>query len=819
MHSNEPGASSSSFSCGPTTFTSTQQLLAHLSALSGARPLLIWAPSAQRRVSCPVLGSTSGGSAAAPLGYSSWRQLWSALPPVQPQQQQPAQPVAPLCASCQLSALASARQQSAAGSGRAANWANQQQQPNGLNSSASPLFWAPTSGEYNNKSSRSSLATCSDYFSSFDQSIMQSGGLLAQAQQPLEQTLVAAEPAGQQPPAPARPAGQWCWQRASQRRRLMQANRQQQSSNQNHLNHRQQQQQQPNCPVPQFLPPLELRRQSTITGFDHHKYQAPRSPSLCLPGGGGGAGLSLRQSGLTGATSGSSTSSSSQQQLTIPAPAGQQSSGGRLLLSPTHSTGGSSGGSPSPTSWQQTAQALAQQQQCLQSAASQQHHHHHYSGANAHFNGPPPARQRHQQFGRSRLESLESDRGSSPSWSASTCSLRSSIGGGGGGCNSLAAGSIYSLNMGASSAANQQQQHCRKPSTGSIGSASGLSANSLCTCHKLERLGGAGPAAKCANCSSQLLQQLREEMLGNAELKSMQLMQHQQAQGRLTRCVSQARNSLLLSSSSTPSNSVQPKQAQAELGATQVALANNNSAPLFARQPLQAQPPPPQFVAPQQQQAVYFFLCCCQRDRGSRRASDDSAAAAAAPAENEQARAMQPLQPQPHLLQPNEAGPLEPRRVSLVGRPAIVGSESSRSAQSSSARTSGGGAGAQQPQPQQQQVGEQREPASSEADQLGEPPESGSSGAPAGAQTAAPRRTNTTNTTAAAAEPVHPERQTAGEPRESWSARVGEAKKVSCLSGTWAPVARSLGWAPRAPESDRLLQRSRSRSGRSLCSV
>lgn len=205
----------------------------------------------------------------------------------------------------------------------------------------------------------------------------------------------------------------------------------------------------------------ELRRQSTITGFDHRQYTAHRSPSLCLPP----PCAARRQLNPAAAAPSSSARQQSPSQ-----------SGG--LLSPTgHSTCGSnSSSSPSPTNWfntqpnqqsagssananqapisSQAANQLAganssrptnQFQQANRTTSSSHHQHpscHHsfanyqHRASNANSSGRftsgsqtrPSA-----QFARARLESLESDRSSSPSWSASTSSLRSSL------------GSVYSL--------------------------------------------------------------------------------------------------------------------------------------------------------------------------------------------------------------------------------------------------------------------------------------------------------------------------------------------------------------------------------------
>lgn len=315
----------------------------------GARPLIVWAPSV-RRVSCPV------GQLAS---FSSWRQLW----PIEQGLQTLLgagleRPDAPVCASC------------LAASQRAG------QQPAGVRSRqvsvARPV--SPASTEClssSRKTSRPSL-TCSDYFSSFDQASAdqtiscQNASLLSLA----SSTQFGASHQAQLAPevtslrdmiVPGTGNG------ASRSRAYLQpASRRARAL--------------PGAAAQRLPMAGELRRQSTITGFDHQKYQASRSPSLCLPRSRRSPSM-LGAGGRLGATSPSNLLVSSLQPP---------------ITSPTNSTGGSS--SPSPTNG------------AIQRA-----------GMAAGSIG---------QVGRrNRLESLESDRGSSPSWTASTSSLRSSIGG------------------------------------------------------------------------------------------------------------------------------------------------------------------------------------------------------------------------------------------------------------------------------------------------------------------------------------------------------------------------------------------------------
>ena len=585
---------------------SADALLGQLSALAGTRPLIIWAPSA-RRVSCPVLGGS--GARSLEQSYASWRQLWPALPPPPSELAGPLSgpntaPGQPLCARC---GAAGAEQAQGRGCGQS-RWL------------PSPPLWeaaaaaAVGGGQQwasqceSNKWSRSSLAACSDYFSSFDQSA--AGGQTSLGGGWLQEGVAAGGPqlsspaashgllaadsvcsmGGSQQSLPVTSSrGSLCQRAGSQRRRPPPTGAQPQPPATATGGH--------------ALPPLELRRQSTITGFHHHRYQAPRSPSLCLPGPGRGG--RLRAAGSGGHTTAGSSSSSSAAHLAVGR--GATGASGRLLLSPTHSTGGSSG-SPSPTGWQQGAQLLVAAQQ-------QQQQYQLCQGASSGQQRGAPANN----FGRPRLQSLESDRGSSPSWSASSSSLRSSVGAAG----PLSLGSIHSLGAAAC------QSGC--PPTG---------------------------RAKCAHCSAQLLQQLRHEiLLADKPAKPPPLPGHPGGPGPAHPARWQARPP-----AGPPLARPWPQRRVSASG--QVAAGQLGGA-------LGHTGGPAALLGPQhQQQAVYFFLCCCQRGRTNRRDSADSGPDAHTPL---QPAAAAPPVRQPPPGQTSGPTPPEPRRASLVARSAIVG--------------------------------------------------------------------------------------------------------------------------------------------------
>lgn len=570
-----------------------QRLVAHLAGAPAARPLLVWAPSA-RRVSCPVgqLGS-----------FSSWRQLWPALPPGWP-----------LCANCLADARAPPQE---------AGPVRHQRQ------ATSPGPLTGQAGE--RKSSRASLA-CSDYFSSFDQAEpapasvqQQTMGSQQQAGGPNWASLVSVAQQQQQPQPQQQLGDVWrdlaafeaakrlttqlgarersragCCAHAAQARRRGLGQAVSSSSGCSSSSAASSASSSSSAAraaqaAPAQGPPLELRRQSTITGFDHHRYTAPRSPSLCLPH----QAAHQQHQHQAG------------RRLLAGAHCPPCASTGRLLLSPTHSTGGSS--SPSPTSWHQGPAGAPHQHYCGQPAQSQP------VGARAQF-APANCAARSQQFGRNRLESLESDRGSSPSWTASTSSLRSSIGG---------TGSVYSVNHLASIMAAQGHQGAAKPVAG------GSLALASCANCPLDRGQAARPdagAQKCPNGAANLLQQLREEALGAKLLGPSALGQAAPAACAMPQ---------VLPPVAGPLSGVGPAGGRAR--DTQGARAADAARP--------------------QEQAVYFFFCCC--NRAGRRPQSPGGAADADPNQ----LAMSRTQAAGHLDQ------APTRRVSLVARPAIVGAE------------------------------------------------------------------------------------------------------------------------------------------------
>lgn len=653
-----------SSSTTPQPISATERFLAHLSigGHSGTRPLLVWAPTA-RRVSCPVGQLTS---------FASWRQLWSALPPEPAVFAATAQPAGQsLCSNCLASSALAQHQHH--------HQQNQQQQQQLLagphQNGASSVPWEFRAGNGANKLSRASLA-CSDYFSSFDQSEVQptattttdcematgmkrAGTQLGASGENQATQNQSAGQRQQQQRASLRGDGQT----TALRRRALDAthsmgvsgaapssllrsgapavsgqhlhNYSNNNSNQ-YLNGQQVE-----------LPPLELRRQSTITGFDHYRHTAPRSPSLCLPHSSSSG--HHRRGGGGSSSQGSQTASSIRTSLAMPCAA----TSGRLLLSPTHSTGGSS--SPSPTSWHQNGAALINAAPNLHSQLVAAQSVRYGNSTNQMQLGS-----RHQ-FGRARLESLESDRGSSPSWTASTTSLRSSIGGG--------SSSIYSaLNL-AHMMATSQQQHFgltqqqilalgqpRKRSSGSIcstASSSGVSSIAgvcppassttgggwLCSaCTK--QTGRCLHAKNCLNCLHQLDGKSLSTTASGQILPSGQFAANRNARGSL---VGQFNRPTV-----TTTDSASPLQ----LGGA------DGFYPIH-----------------HQEQAVYFFLCCCQGSKSSRNEQDE---------EEEEADEQQQQRPEPITsgqsaasrqlgLRP-AAEPLE-RRVSLMARPAIVGAD------------------------------------------------------------------------------------------------------------------------------------------------